>query len=100
MLDSWIKLAHEQGASDLHLEAGLPPAVRIRGTIRSAGEPVAGRTLLAIGHELLGDENWQRFLERRSFDLSKTIAGVRCRINVLQSARGIGFAIRLLTSFQ
>jgi twitching motility protein PilT len=100
MLDSWIKLAHEQGASDLHLEAGLPPAVRIRGTIRSAGEPVPGRTLLTVGRELLGEENWQRFLERRSFDLSKTIVGVRCRINVLQTGRGIGFAIRLLTSFQ
>jgi len=28
------------------------------------------------------------------------IAGVRCRINILQSARGVGFAVRLLASFQ
>jgi twitching motility protein PilT len=32
--------------------------------------------------------------------LSKTISGVRCRINVLQTSRGIGFAIRLLSAFQ
>jgi twitching motility protein PilT len=32
--------------------------------------------------------------------MSKTIEGVRCRINVLQSSRGVGFAIRLLATFQ
>src|SRR5208337_3616769 len=41
-----------------------------------------------------------RFLERRSFDFSRTIHGARCRINVLQSSRGVGFAIRLLAAFQ
>src|SRR5262249_32885209 len=35
----------------------------------------------------------------RSCDLSRTIAGVRCRINILQSSRGVGFAIRLLAAF-
>jgi twitching motility protein PilT len=39
-------------------------------------------------------------LERRSFDLSKTIQGIRCRINILHTARGVGMAIRLLASFQ
>jgi twitching motility protein PilT len=32
--------------------------------------------------------------------LSRTIHGVRCRINILQTSRGIGFAIRLLSAFQ
>ncbi|MGA2279984.1 MAG: type IV pilus twitching motility protein PilT [Verrucomicrobiota bacterium] len=32
--------------------------------------------------------------------MSKTIRGVRCRINILQTARGIGLAVRLLSSFQ
>src|SRR5262249_17458989 len=41
-----------------------------------------------------------RFLERRSFDLSKTIRGIRCRINIFQTSRGVGFAVRLLASFQ
>src|SRR5581483_3856080 len=43
---------------------------------------------------------WPQFLERRSADLSRTIQGVRCRINILQTARGVGFAIRLLSAFQ
>ena len=99
-LESLIAAARQQGASDLHLEAGLPPALRVRGALRTIDEPVAAQTLLAWAREILGDALWESFLERRSADLSKTIQGVRCRINVLQSARGVGFAIRLLSTFQ
>jgi twitching motility protein PilT len=99
-LESLVGLALANGASDLHLEAGLPAALRIRGTLRTLDEPIAPKTLLEFARTLLGEEQWPLFLERRSFDLSKTIRGVRCRINVLQSARGVGFAIRLLATFQ
>ena len=99
-LDSLIANARTNGASDLHLEAGLPAAFRIRGTLRTTGEPIPGKTLLDFARHLLGHEQWPVFLERRSYDLSKTIQGVRCRINILHSSRGVGFAIRLLASFQ
>src|SRR5215467_6281399 len=99
-LESLVALAQTNGASDLHLESGLPAALRVRGTLRTVGEPIPGKAMLEMARHLLGDEHWNRFLERRSFDLSKTIQGVRCRINILQSSRGVGFAIRLLASFQ
>lgn len=99
-LESLIASAREQGASDLHLEPGLPPAMRIRGSLQSAGEPMPPQALLDFAREMIGQAHWPAFLERRSADLSKTIQGVRCRINILQSSRGIGFAIRLLASFQ
>ncbi len=98
-LETLIASARQQGASDLHLEAGLPAAVRVRGSLRTAGEPIAPQILSGFARELLGDQ-WPQFLERRSADLSRTISGVRCRINILQTSRGIGFAIRLLASFQ
>src|SRR5258705_7036042 len=99
-LASLIGLAFSNGASDLHLEAGLPAALRIRGTLRTTGEPIPAKFLLEAAREVIGEEQWPRFLERRSFDLSKSIRGVRCRINVMQTARGIGFAVRLLATFQ
>ncbi len=99
-LETLISLALDSGASDLHLEAGLPAALRVRGALRTIGEPLPGKFLLEAAREVLGEEQWPLFAERRSFDLSKTIHGVRCRINVLQSSRGIGFAIRLLASFE
>ena len=81
-LDDIVRLARERGASDIHLEGGMPAA------------------LSAMAREVIGDEEWPEFVQRGSYDLSRGIHGVRCRINVLRSARGIGFAIRLLTSFQ
>jgi twitching motility protein PilT len=99
-LESLIAAAQDQGASDLQLEPGLPMALRIRGTLRTTGEAVPARVLLDFAHQLVGHGHWPRFLERRSYDLSRTLQGVRCRINVLQTARGVGLAIRLLASFQ
>jgi twitching motility protein PilT len=98
--DQWIETARLQGASDLHLEAGLPAALRVRGSLKTVGEPVPGKSLMDAAKEIIGADRWPRFLEQRSFDLSRTIQGVRCRMNIMQTARGVGFAIRLLASFQ
>lgn len=99
-LESLISASAASGASDLHLESRLAPATRVRGVLRVAGEPVPPQVLIEMARSLIGEENWPVFLERRSFDLSKTIQGVRCRINIFQTSRGVGMAIRLLSSFQ
>ncbi|HAB18345.1 MAG TPA: PilT/PilU family type 4a pilus ATPase [Verrucomicrobiota bacterium] len=99
-IQSLITAAQQQGASDLHLEPGLSAAVRIRGSLRLTGDPIPPPTLLAFAQDLLGESQWPSFLERRSADLSRTIQGVRCRLNIFQTARGVGLAIRLLASFQ
>ncbi len=99
MLDAIIKTAKDLHASDAHLEAGMPLTLRVRGNLRSQGEPLNAQALRDAAEQLLGQARWQEFLQRRSFDLSRTISGVRCRINVLQTSRGIGFAIRLLARF-
>jgi twitching motility protein PilT len=99
-LESLISAAAASGASDLHLESRLAPATRVRGSLRVAGEPIPPQVLAELARSLIGEEQWPVFLERRSFDMSKTIHGVRCRINILQTSRGVGMAIRLLSSFQ
>jgi twitching motility protein PilT len=98
-LGSLISVAVNDGASDLHLEAGLPAAMRIRGELRTTGEPLPADVLVAMAQDVIGDEAWPRFLEQRSFDCSRNYHGTRCRFNILHTARGVGFAIRLLSSF-
>ena len=56
-LDSLVNLAATNGASDLHLEAGLPAAIRIRGTLRTSGEPLPGNLLLEMARRVIGDED-------------------------------------------
>src|SRR5581483_9027892 len=99
-LHSLIATAKANGASDLHLEPGLPAAMRIRGSLKAAGAPIPGKMLMDAAQDLVGAEGWKVFMERRSYDLSRQIQGVRCRINVLQTSRGVGMAIRLLMGFQ
>ncbi|MFT5679591.1 MAG: twitching motility protein PilT [Myxococcota bacterium] len=94
-----IRHAHSQGASDLHLESGMPPAMRIRGKLRIRGEVWSASQTLAAARQLVSEADWERFYERRSVDLSRRIGGVRCRINIFQTARGTGLAIRLFSSF-
>src|SRR6202521_3917195 len=100
MIQEWIRKGREVGASDLHIEADTALVARIRGLLSSIGPPVPGSLVVAAARELLGGESWSEFLSRGSADLSRTIAGVRCRINIFQTLRGVAMAVRLLSSFQ
>jgi twitching motility protein PilT len=99
LIDDLVRRAWQAGASDLHLEPGLPPAFRVGGALRTQGEPLAGSALLTEARRLLPGPRWAELAARRSADLSRTLGGVRCRINVLHSSRGVGFAVRLLSTF-
>lgn len=98
-LKQWVRQARGVQASDLHLEAGMPLMVRVRGQLQPIGGAIGGAALLEAARGLLG-EAWPLFLQQRSYDLAQTIGGVRCRVNVLQSVRGVGFAIRLMSAQQ
>jgi twitching motility protein PilT len=100
VLETYVRFAQRQQASDLHLEPNLPIALRIRGQLEVGGPATSPETLERVVRELLGEQKWAEFLERRSFDLSCTVQGVRCRIHALRTQRGIGLAIRLLSGSQ
>ena len=95
-----VDAARDAGASDLHLEAGLPPCMRVRGQLQSMGAPLSARELLAAARDVVGEDRWPDFLERRSSDVARNLGGVRCRVNVLCTARGVGLAIRFLGNSQ
>lgn len=97
MFKAWISKARELGASDLHLEAGTPLVMRVRGELQAAGESIPGAQLVQIGTELLG-EDWEKFIARGSADLSTNIADTRCRINIFRTVRGVAMAVRLLAA--
>jgi twitching motility protein PilT len=100
VLQEWIRKGRELGASDLHIEADTAPVARIRGQLSPIGPALSGSTLVQAGRELMGNEGWPQFLARGSADLSRTIAGGRCRINIFQTVRGVAMAVRLLSAFQ
>ncbi len=94
-LTAWIEQGRALGASDLHLESGAPLAVRVRSTLHVTGEPIAPGVLAHLARELLG-EAWASFLERGSADVSVGAAGLRCRVSLFRTLRGLALAVRLL----
>jgi twitching motility protein PilT len=93
---SWIQKGRELGASDLHLESGTPLVARIRGDLTPIGEPIPAQRVTEAGRELLGPEAWEQFLERGSADVSMAAGGLRCRMSLFRTIRGIAIAVRLL----
>lgn len=95
-LKDWILKGRELGASDLHLETGTPAVFRVRGELTPVGEPVGEARLAEVGRKLLGADAWNRFLERGSADVSMISSGLRCRVSLFRTIRGIALAVRLL----
>jgi len=95
-LREWVQTARKTGASDLHLEGGSPPVVRVGGELRAVGPAVAANQIVQVGKETLGAEAWSHFMERGSADLSLVIGGTRCRVNLYRTIRGVAIAVRLL----
>jgi twitching motility protein PilT len=98
ILAEWVLRARTLGASDVHLQAGTPVVVRVRGELSAISEALPAARVAELGRELLNNEQWEQFRARGSADLSINVAGTRCRVNLFQTIRGVALAVRLLAS--
>lgn len=96
-VEAWVSKANALGASDLHLEAGTPVFVRVREELLTIGESVTGEQLAAMTQDLLGEDVLAQVSRQGSADISTTVGGTRCRINVYRTVRGLAIAVRLLS---
>ena len=68
---------HEQGASDLHLMAGQPPALRVRGDIeRIKYKDLTNDDLRAMLYEVTPEEKVKVFEETGDVDFGYEIPGL------------------------
>ncbi|MCG5509900.1 type IV pilus twitching motility protein PilT [Ectothiorhodospira lacustris] len=95
-IDAFLKLAREQGCSDLHLAVGLPPLLRMNGDIMPIRfRDLAARELEAYVMEILTPAQKQRFGEGDDLDFSYVTDEVgRFRANLYRKATGIGATFR------
>jgi twitching motility protein PilT len=83
-LGSLLVTAVLSSASDLHLNVGRPPSLRIDGQLvdDTAGVDLTGPTISRMIRSLLDDERWNTFLSDRQVDFSATVQGLgRFRVN-------------------
>jgi twitching motility protein PilT len=99
-IDAFFKLMHEQNASDLHLLAGQPPALRIHGDIeRVKYKVLENDDLRAMLYEIAAEDKVKTFEETGDVDFGYEIPGLaRYRANFFMQKNGVGAVFREIPS--
>jgi twitching motility protein PilT len=99
-IDAFFKLMNEQGASDLHLTSGQPPALRIRGEIERIKYKVLDNDdLRGMLYEIAPEQKIKHFEETGDIDFGYEIPGLaRYRANFFMQKNGVGAVFREIPS--
>jgi len=99
-INTLLKEAVERGASDLHLAVGVPPLLRLNGTLVEMSQPaVKQEETSAVTHQLLTKEKTLSFEENGEMDTSYSHAGLGFfRVNCYRQRGVTNIAIRMLSA--
>ncbi len=99
-MQSFLKKASEEHASDLFIVAGLPLSAKIDGQLTHQGErlmPADTEQLIREIYHLANNRNFQRFLDQGDDDFSFAIPGLsRFRVNTYRQRGSLAAVIRMI----
>ncbi len=95
-----LAFSAKQGASDLHLSAGLPPMIRVDGDVRRINlPPMEHKQVHDLIYEIMNDKQRKDYEEFLETDFSFEVPGVaRFRVNAFNHNRGAGGVFRTIPS--
>ncbi|PYY69873.1 twitching motility protein PilT [Pseudomonas jessenii] len=95
-----LAFSAKQGASDLHLSAGLPPMIRVDGDVRRINLPALDHAQVqALIDAIMNDAQRVDFENHLETDFSFEVPGVaRFRVNAFNQNRGAGAVFRTIPS--
>ena len=90
----------KNGASDLHLSAGLPPMIRVDGDVRRINVPaMAHKDVHDLVYDIMNDKQRKDYEEFLECDFSFEIPGLaRFRVNAFNQNRGSAAVFRTIPS--
>ncbi len=93
-----LALAVERGASDLHLSAGLPPALRVNGAVTPVDAlPLTDEAIRTLLGQIMTASQWQQYEQTRDLDFACSAAGIgRFRVNAFCQLRGAAAVLRVV----
>ena len=94
-----LKIAVENGASDLHLKVGSYPMMRVRGQLVPATEQkrLDHEDVVAMSAAVMSTGQRQKFKDAQEVDLAYSVAGLgRFRCNVFQQRGTVGLVLRVI----
>ena len=95
-----LAFSTKNGASDLHLSAGLPPLIRVDGDIRRINIPPLEHTdVHDMVYDIMNDKQQKDYEEFLETDFSFEVPGLaRFRVNAFNHNRGAGAVFRTIPS--
>ena len=96
-LEEIVRIAHQEGHSDVHLGVGETPRYRARGEMQVTPWPVTDPGVFQGWlSEMLSPQQIDTFFREKECDGSPAFPFVRIRINLLDSLRGPAMVLRLI----
>ena len=99
-IQTLLRATVEAGASDLHMSAGMPPLIRVRGEmVRSPAPALSDADARIMLQTLMSDEQRKEFQTKRDIDFAFELPGLcRFRANIFEQRRGIGGVFRVIAT--
>ncbi|MDH3689450.1 MAG: type IV pilus twitching motility protein PilT [Gammaproteobacteria bacterium] len=93
-----LAFTFKKNASDLHLSSGLPPLIRVDGTIKRINvDPLDDRTVHNMIYDIMNDKQQKDFEEFLETDFSFELPNVaRFRVNAFNQLRGPSAVFRTI----
>ena len=95
-----LAFSAKNGASDLHLSAGMPPLIRVDGEVRRINLPaLEHKEVHKLVYDIMNDKQRRDYEENLETDFSFEVPGVaRFRVNAFNQNRGAGAVFRTIPS--
>jgi twitching motility protein PilT len=98
-IDTLLRTACENKASDLHLKVGNYPYLRVDGELRPLTQytRISSEDMLNMAFSMMTNRQKQKFKENAELDMAYGVAGLgRFRVNVFQQRGNVGMVLRVI----
>ncbi|PIQ84811.1 MAG: type IV pili twitching motility protein PilT [Candidatus Omnitrophica bacterium CG11_big_fil_rev_8_21_14_0_20_63_9] len=97
-MEGLLRLVVEQGATDLHLSANMPPHIRMDDRLVATDHaPLSGDDVKELAYSLVSPDKVERFERWKELDFAFSVEGLaRFRANYFVQQGYVGVAIRML----
>ncbi len=98
MIESLLRAAVEKRASDVHITVGVPPVLRLNGSLtRADADPLSIQDTRAMLESITSIEQQDKFWQTGEIDFSFAIPGLgRFRVNAFRQRGSVAIAIRVV----
>ncbi|MEI9998070.1 MAG: ATPase, T2SS/T4P/T4SS family [Verrucomicrobiota bacterium] len=98
LIDQYFDIIVQTKASDLHLQEGQPPKMRLHGDIQKIrDEPLTRAEMEQMLSEVVGPKRWEKFVDSGDADCAYELsADARFRCNLHKQLHGLGGIFRLI----